>query len=116
VELKDENVDDILNRLNLDKKKKIRKNRLNRHRLYKYNKELLILLTQIHNMNNIRFATLNCKMDTLIESLKNDRQSFRQFMNIQGISVQEEIQEIPSPVEIPENISFNSTDILRYRE
>ena len=113
LECKDENVDDILNRLNINKRKKIRKNRLNKHRLYKYNKELLSLLTQIFDMNNLRFATLNCKIDNLIESLKNDRNSFRQYMNIQGIDVHEEIV---SPIEMPENISFNSNDILRYKE
>ena len=87
LECHDENVEDILKKLTIDKKKKIRKNRLDRHRLFKYNKELLNLLTQIYNINNLKFATLNCKIDTLIDSLKNDRESFRQYMGIQGIAV-----------------------------
>lgn len=111
LECLDENVDDILK--NIKNKKKIRKNRLNKHRLYKYNKEIFSLLIQVYNMNNIRFAALNAKIETILESIKNDRDSFRQYMDLKGIRVEEEILSPIMEFEVPQNISYDSMDILK---
>ncbi len=113
LECLDENVDDILKNINTKNKKKIRKNRLNKHRLYKYNKEIFSLLVQVYNMNNLRFAALNAKIETILDSIKNDRDSFRQYMDIKGIRVQEEILSPIMEFEIPQNISYDSMDILK---